>query len=123
MMTKIKEELEKELDVELKAKSVKSRMRPLKHVLSTASLHGGSMPNQQEYQIRSQIKHLDDQIKCVAFLLMQCQIGLENCNDILVSGVTATIVQQQPQEATNQMEIPKICIDQIDIDGHPNIKS
>ena len=120
MMTKIKEELEKELEIELKSKLGKTKSKQFKHVLSSASLSGASFPSQNEHQIKSQIKHLDDQIKCVAFLLMQCQIGLENCNDILVTredSLTSTTITATPQEIVNQMEIPKICIDQIEVDG------
>ncbi len=35
----------------------------------------------KEDQLRMQIKHLEEQIKGVEFLLMQCQIGLEIFND------------------------------------------
>lgn len=65
MMTKLKFDLEKELESLTKVK-----LNSKKPAASTVH---------QEDQLKSQIKHLDDQIRCVLFLLMQCQIGLDNC--------------------------------------------
>ena len=124
MMTKLKQDLEKELEAELKSKESKSKSKNLKNVLASATV-GGYIPSNQEYQIRSQIKHLDDQIKCVAFLLMQCQIGLENCSDnfannlsILNSNNDSTPTQET---LPNSIEIPKICIDQVENDGNKKL--
>ena len=68
MMTKLKCDLENEIDT----------------VLSSSPTNE-SNKKQQEHnirQIRSQINHLDEQMKCVVFLLMQYQIGLETCGDM-----------------------------------------
>lgn len=66
MMTKIRFDLEKELEIVTKSKLNSKKTNQIA---------------QQEDQLKSQIKHVDDQLRCVLFLLMQCQIGLENCND------------------------------------------
>jgi hypothetical protein len=63
MMSKLKADLDHEL-VSVKAQNNKS------------SAH-------QVDQIKMQIKHHEEQMKCVMFLLMQCQIGLENCTESL----------------------------------------
>ena len=126
MMTKIKQDLDKELEAELKSKASKSKSRNLKNVLTSAST-GVSLPSHHEYQIRSQIKHLDDQIKCVAFLLMQCQIGLENCNDNFANNVSIISPSNDstPIQETipNFMDIPKICIDQVENDVNKILES
>ena len=69
MMTKLKMELERELEAAGRK--------------DEAGGGGGSSRNSMVYQerLRSQVKHLEDQMKCVVFLLMQCQIGLESCNE------------------------------------------
>jgi hypothetical protein len=36
-------------------------------------------------QIKSQISHLEDQMQSVMFLLMQCQVGLEHCQELLTN--------------------------------------
>ncbi len=73
MMKKLKSDHEKELDQILKSK--KNRVQ--KTFLNSAGLF-----NQKEERLRSEIKHTDEQMKCVMFLLMQCQIGLDNCIDL-----------------------------------------
>ena len=64
---------------------------------------------------------MDDQIKCVAFLLMQCQIGLENCNDNFGNKVSFSLSNNDStpvhEPIAAPLEIPKICIDQIETDG------
>ena len=121
MMTKIKQDLDKELEVELKSKASKAKFKSIKNALTTNSTKA-SLPTHHEYQIKSQIKHLDDQIKCVAFLLMQCQIGLDNCNDNFVNNmpIISPSNDSTPIQETipNMIEIPKICIDQVENDGN-----
>ncbi len=56
MMTRLKSDLEKELET-------------------------CAGDNHKEAQIKSEIKHLEDQMKCVVFVMMQCQLGLETCID------------------------------------------
>ena len=72
MMQRLKSDYEKELDGILKSK----KNRVAKSFLNT------SVFNQKEERIRSEIKHTEEQMKCVVFLLMQCQIGLSNCIDL-----------------------------------------
>ena len=84
MMTKLKMELEKELGAAGGAAQSSNR---------------NSGPIYQE-KIRSQIKHLEDQMKCVVFLLMQCQIGLESCNE----PSTAVILNSRPQRPAEEEE-------------------
>lgn len=62
MMSKLKTDLEAEMEL-LQAQRL---MEDKKQV------------TQQENAIRSQINHLNEQIKCVMFLLMQCKMGLES---------------------------------------------
>jgi len=71
MMQRLKTEYEKELEGILKSK----KNRVAKSFLNT------SVFNQKEERIRSEIKHTEEQMKCVMFLLMQCQIGMSNCID------------------------------------------
>jgi hypothetical protein len=93
MMSKIKQELDRELALATN-NNIDNKIK-------------SGAKTQQENQIRSQIKHLDDQIKCVAFLLMQCQIGLENCSDNYVS------------ESLPLPTIPIILIDQSNDQNQP----
>ena len=39
------------------------------------------LKNHQIAQTKAQIKNLEEQMKSVVFLLMQCQIGLETCGE------------------------------------------
>jgi len=64
MMTRLKIDLEKELEVCMAESTAKD------------------MQSHKQAQVRSQIKHLEDQMKCVVFVLMQCQIGLESCSEM-----------------------------------------
>ena len=93
MMKRMKSEYEKELEMLLKSK--KNRMA--KTFLNT------SVFNQKEERLRSEIKHTDEQMKCVMFLLMQCQIGLSNCTDLQAS---ANINSIQIENNTNNNNSP-----------------
>ncbi|CAF0799003.1 unnamed protein product [Brachionus calyciflorus] len=66
MMTKLKIDLENELDICIKQKLDKKQAKK------------NQILEQQEHSYKSQIKHLNEQIKCVLFLLMQCKLGLDN---------------------------------------------
>ena len=70
MMTKIKSELDKELKLCLSSSNDNSN-----NITSTERRQNN------EAHLKSQIKHLEEQMKGVVFLLMQCQIGLETCVD------------------------------------------
>ncbi len=84
MMSKLKTDLEKELD--LAGEEDKGLLR----IAKGASSNGASKKflNKEE-QIKMQIKHLDEQMKGVVFLLMQCQIGLEMINDTSKNNVNS----------------------------------
>jgi hypothetical protein len=109
MMTKLKSDLDKELAGVLKAKQTSKTSR-------ADDRKSQVLASQQEEQLKSQIKHLEDQIKCVVFLLMQCQIGLENCNDALMSrnGQFGLI---EAAGGANEIVIPEINVDQIEADS------
>lgn len=75
-MTRMREELSKELEAIQSAKESTS---------STSSSSGSETSSRQaEAILRSQIKHVSEQIKCVGFLLMQAQLGLEAINDEMI---------------------------------------
>lgn len=71
MMTKMKDDLSKEIETMNRLKNSNQNQSP-------AYI-------QQEEQLKSQVKHISDQIKCVGFLLMQSQIGLESITDDKIS--------------------------------------
>lgn len=115
MMTKLKSDLESELN-----KSPRPSGRD----------HNGRKKDErlthQEEQIKLQVKHLDDQIKCVVFLLMQCQIGLENINDTnnVISDNFLSNENDQKQSGTTTEAPPRppppitaqqLCVEQISI--------
>lgn len=64
MMSKLKMDLEAELELIHTHKQIQDKKQVF----------------QQENSVRTQITHLNEQIKCVMFLLMQCKMGLENLN-------------------------------------------
>lgn len=70
MMTKIKCELDKELEICASSSNDNSNSNNI-----------NEKREQNEAHLISQIKHLEEQMKGVVFLLMQCQIGLETCGD------------------------------------------
>ncbi len=70
MMTKLKTEMDKELEI------LVSSVQPSEDKSSCFKNHS------QVSQLKSQIKNLEEQMKSVVFLLMQCQIGLETCGDL-----------------------------------------
>lgn len=75
----MREELNKELE------SIQSAKESSTSSMSSTSSSGsrGEMTGskQIEASLKSQIKHISEQIKCVGFLLMQAQLGLEAIND------------------------------------------
>ena len=113
MMTRLKSDLEKELDANLKNKPLKVTKSFLSGSSSTESSRKAlNISNQQESQLRSQIKHLDDQMRCVVFLLMQCQIGLENCNETFNqpncrSSKSEETPEQKTEEVLNENTLDK----------------
>jgi hypothetical protein len=85
MMLKIKKDLEKELHSFFDSKSLVSTDSG-RSLLTTINSTENSKKQDRKFlnkeeQLKMQIKHLDQQIKGVEFLLMQCQIGLEIFND------------------------------------------
>lgn len=64
MMSKLKMDLEAELELIQTHKLVQDKKQVI----------------QQENSVHTQITHLNEQIKCVMFLLMQCKMGLESLN-------------------------------------------
>ena len=85
MMLKIKKDLEKELYSFSDNKSLISNDSSKSISITNASAENSKKIERKflnkEEQLKMQIKHLDQQIKGVEFLLMQCQIGLEIFND------------------------------------------
>jgi hypothetical protein len=84
-MLKIKKDLEKELYSFSDNKSLISNDSSKSIPITNASAENSKKIERKflnkEEQLKMQIKHLDQQIKGVEFLLMQCQIGLEIFND------------------------------------------
>ena len=73
-MTRLKSDLQKDLDQAVERKKSASSSSSNGKATATATTSGW----QEEKQLHEQIQHLDDQIKGVLFLLMQCQIGLDS---------------------------------------------
>lgn len=92
MMTKMREELNKELEV----------IKTLKENDNTKT-SGSDSSNHQELQMKSQIKHISDQIKCVGFLLMQAQVGLETLNDEMFRAENTKIQQPPIYESRDEL--------------------
>jgi hypothetical protein len=62
-----------------------------------------------EEQLKSQIKHIDEQIRGVAFLLMQAQIGLENCSDTYsISAASLQLRTNENKTSTDVLETNSI---------------
>lgn len=74
-MTRMREELNKDLELVQSTKDSTSSSSSSNSSSSVSSL------KQQEAYLKTQIKHMSEQIKCVGFLLMQAQLGLEAIND------------------------------------------
>jgi hypothetical protein len=58
---------------------------------------------QHDLNLKSKIKHLDEQLKGVLFLMMQCQIGLENLNDASSPHLNFDI-HENPQADEDEMK-------------------
>lgn len=84
MMTKLKSDMDKELTILMNSD------QPASEDKSSSGLK-----NHQIAQTKAQIKNLEEQMKSVVFLLMQCQIGLETCGEVLL-----THEQDEPDEPT-----------------------
>ena len=73
MMTKLKSEMDKELKILMSSDQPASEER------------SPGLKNHQIVQTKAQIKNLEEQMKSVVFLLMQCQIGLETCGEVILT--------------------------------------
>lgn len=90
MMSKLK------LDLETELKNLNQSTNYSTSKLDSSSINRLKAKQQQELNLKSQIKHLNEQMKGVVFLLMQCQIGLENCNDMAAAKNETTKSVDQP---------------------------
>lgn len=72
-MTKLKSEMDKELKILMSSGRSGSEEK------------SSGLKNHQIAQTRAQIKNLEEQMKSVVFLLMQCQIGLETCGEVVLT--------------------------------------
>ena len=101
MMQRLKSDYEKELDLILKSK----KNRVAKSFLNTTVF------NQKEERLRSEIKHTDEQMKCVMFLLLQCQIGLSNCTDLQALNDTKSELSSRTQQKEESVQMSTIRTD------------
>lgn len=76
MMSRLKCDLDKELEALVSVSTdVDKGYKP-------------NLQNNKESQLRSQINHLEEQMKGVVFLLMQCQIGLETLGEPQIAAIS-----------------------------------
>jgi hypothetical protein len=108
MMSKLKMELEQELKSITSRTSANSRGH-----LDSSSINRLKQKQQQEINLKSQIKHLNEQMKGVFFLLMQCQIGLDNCNSMMAASESSTLKDSSSDKGSvqSQLEKPLISFD------------
>jgi hypothetical protein len=74
MMTKLKTDLDRELDSMTSAINFSIEN-------NSSNNNTNNTNNIKMKHLTSKIKHLEDQMKCIVFLMMQYQIGLENCSE------------------------------------------
>ena len=121
MMLKLKMELESEF------RALAKTGPQLKTIqLDSSSVNRLKLKQQQEINLKSQIKHMNEQIKGVQFLLMQCQMGLANCNEM--TEATAVSIQPTPSknvsvDAINSADLAERNLNLISFDDNYNEKS
>ena len=107
MMTRLKMDLEKDLN--------DSSFSLIASEEASNISTNNSETRQHINGLKIQIKHIDEQMRCVQFLLMQCQIGLENCCQDNNNKMDRSLSFTSTSTTTTSATIPPITINQIEV--------